>query len=208
MSPPRSIPGFASEPVTAGRPARQHREATRRRPGVSPRRLAMRLFLISLTILFAAGLAGFTLIRLRADAWPPPGSPELPGGLWISTAILAVLSVLLVAAVRRARARRAGETARLLAAATALGVAFLAAQAANWLRLDASAERTMLVFGFWMLTVLHGLHVLGGLVPLALTTVRAGRGRYLADPEPVELVASYWHFLGATWLAIFAALAF
>jgi heme/copper-type cytochrome/quinol oxidase subunit 3 len=44
-------------------------------------------------------------------------------------------------------------------------------------------------------------------VPLAIATARANRGRYLADPEPVELVASYWHFLGITWLAIFATLA-
>jgi len=166
----------------------------------------MRLFLVALGILFVAGLAGYTIIRLRADVWPPPGSPQLPAGLWVSTAILVVLSGLLVAAVRQARARRAGETARLLAAATALGVAFLVAQIGNWLRLDGGADRTMLEFGFWMLTVLHGLHVLGGLVPIAVTTIRSGRGRYLADPEPVELVADYWHFLGVTWIAIFAVL--
>lgn len=203
MSPPRTIPGFHSEPLDTPGPTAG---GSRRTSGISPRRLGMRLFLIALGILFAAGLAGYTIIRLRADTWPPPGSPELPAGLWVSTAILVVLSALLVAAVRSARARRTGETSRLLATASALGVAFLAAQCANWLRLDESADRTMLVFGFWMLTVLHALHVVGGLVPLAISTVRAGRGRYLADPEPVELVANYWHFLGATWLAIFAAL--
>jgi heme/copper-type cytochrome/quinol oxidase subunit 3 len=37
-------------------------------------------------------------------------------------------------------------------------------------------------------------------------TVRAGRGRYLGDPEPVELVASYWHFLAFSWLGIFLML--
>jgi cytochrome c oxidase subunit 3 len=183
------------------------RHSTSRRAGISPRRLGLRLLLLSLGILFAAALAGYLIIRSRAQVWPPPGSPALPGGLWVSTAILAVLSAVLVMAVGQARAGRASETARLLAAATALGAAFLVAQAANWLRLDAAAERTMLVFGFWMLTVLHALHVLGGLVPLAIATARAGRGRYLSDPEPVELVASYWHFLGVTWLAIFAALA-
>lgn len=206
MSPPRTIPGFHSEPIEP-----PPRVETPIRPagsgaGISPRRLGMRLFLIALGVLFVAGLAGYTIIRLRADVWPPPGSPELPGGLWVSTAILVVLSGLLVAAVRQARARRPGETSKLLAAATALGVAFLVAQTANWLRLDGAADRTMLVFGFWMLTVLHGLHVLGGLVPLAVTTVRAGQSRYVSDPEAVELVASYWHFLGLTWLAIFVVL--
>ena len=196
--------------ASASRDSEKLKAAAGRAPargtGISPRRLGMRLLLLSLGILFAAALAGYLIIRLRAEVWPPPGSPALPGGLWVSTAILAVLSAVLVMAVSRARAGRASETGRLLASATALGAAFLVAQAANWLRLDATAERTMLVFGFWMLTVLHALHVLGGLVPLVITTARAGRGRYLNDPEPVELVASYWHFLGLTWLAIFAAL--
>jgi cytochrome c oxidase subunit 3 len=196
---PGSIENPEQRPIHGGRPPRGG--------GISPRRFGMRLLLLSLGILFAAALAGYLIIRSRAEVWPPPGSPALPAGLWVSTAILAVLSGVLVMAVRRARAARASETARLLAAATTLGAAFLVAQAANWLRLDAAAERTMLVFGFWMLTVLHALHVLGGLVPLAIATARADRGRYLADPEPVELVASYWHFLGVTWLAIFAALA-
>ena len=91
-----------------------------------------------------------------------------------------------------ARGGRAVETSRLLAASTALGVAFLAAQTSNWMAVAAAGDelqKTMLAFAFWMLTVLHGLHVLGGLVPLALTTIRAAAGRYLADPEPVELVA-------------------
>ncbi|PWB68046.1 MAG: hypothetical protein C3F15_17115 [Holophagae bacterium] len=196
---PGSIENPEQRPIRGGRPPRGG--------GISPRRLGMRLLLLSLGILFAAALAGYLIIRLRAPAWPPPGSPALPGGLWVSTAILAVLSAVLVMAVARARAGRASETGRLLAAATALGAAFLVAQAANWLRLAGTGERTMLVFGFWLLTVLHALHVLGGLVPLAIATARAGRGRYLYDPEPVELVASYWHFLGLTWLAIFAALA-
>ncbi len=180
-----------------------------RASGSTARRLGMRLFLLSLGILFAACLLGILVIRLRAEQWPPPGSPDLPGGLWIATAILAVLSALLVLAVRAARGGRAAETSRLLAASTALGVAFLAAQTSNWMAMAAAGDqlqKTMLAFAFWMLTVLHGLHVLGGVVPLVLTTVRAGQGKYLTDPEPVELVADYWHFLGITWIGIFVLL--
>jgi cytochrome c oxidase subunit 3 len=149
------------------------------------------------------------VIRVRAEQWPPAGSPELPGGLWTATAILAVLSGLLILAVRSARASKAAETSRLLAASTALGVAFLAAQTANWVRLAAEGDevqKTMLAFVFWTLTVLHALHVLGGLIPLSITTVRAAKGRYLDDPEPIELVGNYWHFLAITWIAIFLVL--
>jgi heme/copper-type cytochrome/quinol oxidase subunit 3 len=170
----------------------------------------MRLFLLALSILFAASLVGHLVIRLRADQWPPEGSPGLPAGLWISTAILAVLSALLIVVVRWARAADRASLSRGLMAVTALGIAFLAAQVANWGRMaaaDFAPQQSLFAFGFYVLTFLHALHVLGGLVPLVLTTLRAGRGRYDQDSEPVELVASYWHFLGATWLAIFAVLA-
>ena len=177
--------------------------------GLSPRRLAMRLFLVSLGILFGASLIGYLVIRWRADQWPPPGTPELPPGLWASTAVLAVLSALLVVAVRSARAAETVALGRQLAAATALAVAFLAAQTGNWVGMAAGAvvpRESLFLFAFYVLTFLHALHVLAGVVPLVLVTLRARNGRYVDDPEPVELVASYWHFLGVAWLAIFAVL--
>ncbi len=169
----------------------------------------MRLFLVSLGILFGASLVGYLVVRLRADEWPPPGTPELPAGLWVSTAILVVLSAVLVVAVRSARAARATALGQQLAAASALGIAFLAAQTGNWMSIAAGAvvpRQSLFLFAFYVLTFLHALHVLAGVVPLVLVTLRARRGRYVDDPEPVELVASYWHFLGAAWLAIFAVL--
>jgi heme/copper-type cytochrome/quinol oxidase subunit 3 len=169
----------------------------------------MRLFLVSLGILFGACLFGFVVVRWRADQWPHPGTPDLPAGLWVSTAILAVLSALLVVAVRSARGSETVVLGRQLAAATALAVAFLAAQTGNWADMAAGGvvpRQSLLLFAFYVLTFLHALHVLAGVVPLVLVTLRARKGRYVEDPEPVELVASYWHFLGAAWLAIFAVL--
>jgi cytochrome c oxidase subunit 3 len=176
---------------------------------ISARRLGMRLFLLSLGILFGACLIGYLVVRFRAEQWPPPGSPELPSGLWLSTAILVVLSMLLVVAGRSSRAGSANAARAQLAAATALGIAFLGAQVSNWMGMaggDAEPRLSLFAFGFWVLTFLHAVHVVGGLIPLMLTTMRIGPGRYSGDPEPVELVASYWHFLGITWIVIFVVL--
>jgi heme/copper-type cytochrome/quinol oxidase subunit 3 len=188
--------------------AGQHTSAARG-SGLSPRRLGMRLFLVSLGILFGASLIGYLVVRVRADEWPPPGTPELPAGLWVSTAILVVLSAVLVVAVRNARAARTTALSQQLAAASALGIAFLAAQTGNWMGIAAGAvvpRQSLFLFAFYVLTFLHAVHVLAGVVPLVLVTLRARQGRYVDDPEPIELVASYWHFLGAAWLAIFAVL--
>lgn len=202
MTPPRQVPGFIAAEVAPP-------SSRRRAGGLSVRRLGMRLFLTSISILFAAALVGVLVVRLRAAAWPPPGTPSLPRTLWVSSGILVVLSVLLVGAGRAARRGRVADTRRRLAAALALGVAFLLSQTAGWLRMleeGLAPRHSLFAFAFYVLTALHALHVAGGVVPLGVVTVRSGRGRYLGDPEPVELVASYWHFLAVSWIAIFLAL--
>ena len=62
---------------------------------------------------------------------------------------------------------------------------------------------------FYMLTGLHGLHILGGLAVLAPTTVRA----FARDVQPdrlrlsVDLSAIYSHFMLAVWLLLFSLFA-
>ena len=170
----------------------------------------MRLFLASLGMLFGGSVVGYLVIRLRAPEWPPPGSTGLPGGLWISTLVLVLLSAALVLAERAARDDRTRDLTRLLWVTLLLAIAFLAAQVVNWMHMAADSvtpQQSLLAFGFWVLTFLHAAHVLLGLIPLVFVALRAGGGRYTgADQEGVHLVAMYWHFLLATWIAIFAVL--
>lgn len=191
---------------TAARAHRDHPAALAER-----RRLGMWLFLAALGMLFAGSLVGFLVIRLRAPEWPPPGSPGLPPEFWVSTAILVVLSALLVAAERALRAGRGGHAGRLLAAAAALGAAFVLSQTAGWAHLVAQAQlprNNLFLFGVYVLTFLHVLHVVGGLVPLVWVALRARAGRYTAeDHSGVSVVAMYWHFLGVVWIGILAVLA-
>lgn len=174
-------------------------------------RLAMQLFLAALGMLFAAALVGHVVIRLRLTQWPPSGSPPLPDGLWLATAILALVSGSLVAAERAVRRSRHRQLGRWTWLALGGGIGFLLVQVWNWSVLAqgvAAGGQNMFTATYWVLTVLHGLHVLGGLPPLALVAARAPSGRYHAGRvQPVLNVAWYWHFLGVTWLAIVAALA-
>lgn len=174
--------------------------------------LGMRLFLAALGMLFAAAVVGFLVVRLRAPAWPPSGTHGLPIlGLWFATAILAALSFALSRAERALLADRQHPFRRALTAALALAVVFLVAQAVNWWEMIAAGavpRSSMLAFGFFVLTALHALHVIGGLPPLAATVARARAGRYDASRRHgVHWVAMYWHFLGAAWIALFAVLA-
>lgn len=178
---------------------------------VSARRLGMRLFLASLSMLFGGSLVGYLVVRLRASEWLPAGSQGLPPGLWLSTAIVGLLSLAMVLAERAARSGRRGGVTRWLVVALVLAVAFLAAQIGNWAAMASGGffpQQSLAAFGFYVLTFLHAVHVLAGLVPLVFIAVRAYRGRYgTGDYEGIHLVGMYWHFLAVTWIAIFAVLA-
>jgi cytochrome c oxidase subunit III len=171
----------------------------------------MKLFLVALGVLFAASMVGYLVVRLRAPAWPPAGSPRLPGGLWISTALLLLSSLTMHLALGQARRGRSTPLRNWLLLTSLLGFFFLVSQILNWVRLvtvaHLPAQANLFAFTFYMLSGLHGAHVLGGLIPLGITAAHAHRGRYTAEEhEGVVHLSMYWHFLDVVWLVMFAVL--
>jgi cytochrome c oxidase subunit 3 len=60
---------------------------------------------------------------------------------------------------------------------------------------------------FFVLTGLHGAHVVGGLIPLGVVTAKALRGRYGPDRASGAIYCGmYWHFLDAVWIVLYATL--
>jgi cytochrome c oxidase subunit 3 len=107
------------------------------------------------------------------------------------------------------RGRVEGMRAGLLAGG-ALALAFLAGQLAAWRQLDAAgyflASNPANSF-FYLITAVHGLHMLGGLAALGRTAGRMWNGQDAAKLRlSVELCAIYWHFLLLVWLVLFALL--
>jgi cytochrome c oxidase subunit 3 len=176
---------------------------------------ALGLLILSLAVLFASSLVGFFFVRASVGEWPA-ALPPLPPLLWAATGALVLTSAALHAAVRAARADHQRALRLSLWAALGLGSLFLGLQGANWLEYQAPlvAARARADLGgvrwlgqFYMLTALHGAHVVGGLIPLAITAWRARAGRYgPRELMGVRLCAFYWHFLDAVWVVIFAVL--
>ena len=76
----------------------------------------------------------------------------------------------------------------------ALGLVFLAGQGSEYVRLfHQGVTMSQGLFGttFFTLTGVHGLHLIVGLLLLAVVADR-------------QVVALYWYFVGAVWLVIFA----
>jgi cytochrome c oxidase subunit 3 len=152
--------------------------------------------------LFALFLLAYVMRLSGSDG----SAIALPWQLWLSTALLAAGSVLL----QRAHATMRGAAARsLLLAGGACAIAFLAVQGWAWQSLQAAnvvlASNPVASF-FYLLTALHGVHVLGGLVAWAITLRGVPRQ---AEPGHaawrIALCARYWHFLLAVWVVLFAA---
>jgi cytochrome c oxidase subunit III len=198
------------EPVSGGPGGGAVGNGSRGRAGgMTPdARLGMFLFLAALGMLFAATLTGYLVVRTRAGAWPPAGSPRLPGGLWLSTVVLLLSSGTMQRALVAARAGREAALRNALHLTLILGLVFLANQQYNWQHFLAAhhlpPQANLYAFTFYMLTGLHSAHVIGGLVGLAFTVGRAGQGRYTAASwAGVERMTIYWHFLDAAWLVMF-----
>jgi len=175
--------------------------------------LGMRLFLASLGMLFAACLVGHLVVRLRAEQWPPEGALGLPATLWLSTVLILLADGVLTLARRRlVKTTEAPFPTRQALGAFALGVLFLGVQAKNWWDLAANQgldRGGLFAFTFIVLTVLHAVHVIGGLVPIAVITARSLRGN---SPDGgrngLAYTIVYWHFLTAVWIVMFAILSF
>ena len=60
---------------------------------------------------------------------------------------------------------------------------------------------------YFMLTGLHGLHVLAGIGVLGTVLFLAGRGDYSESYHtPVEISGLYWHFVDLVWIYLFPLL--
>jgi cytochrome c oxidase subunit 3 len=51
-----------------------------------------------------------------------------------------------------------------------------------------------------VLTGVHVVHLLGGLVWFAVVLLRLRRMAYLPGEDGLRLFATYWHFLGGLWV--------
>ena len=157
----------------------------------------------SLFVLFASAYA----MRLDLADWSPIPRPRL---LLLNTAFLMGASLAMEWTVYAARRADIGNVRRGLAASGLLSFAFLAGQLVVWKQyhgadfLLASSAATAF---FYLFTAVHGLHVLGGLVAWARVSLRAWRGADAARLRLAsELCATYWHFLLAVWVLLYALL--
>jgi cytochrome c oxidase subunit 3 len=171
-----------------------------------PVKVGLGVFLAVATSLFALLISAYHM-RMMGEDWTRLAVPKV---LWLNTAVLILASV----AMQRTRvAARWGQLDRVkngLIAGGALTFSFLAGQLWAWQQMDAAGyflTANPAYSFFYLLTALHGLHLLGGLWVWARTTANVSRGVEVAKVRlSVELCTVYWHYLLLVWLVLFAVL--
>ena len=175
-------------------------------------KIGLWVFLAVVTSLFGLFISAYYMRMGHGHAtvsdWAPVIEPHV---LWLNTFALVLSSVAMQWARSNLLRGDARKTFEGLLVAGLLTLVFLGGQYFAWQQLEASGffspANPALAF-FYLLTAVHGLHLLGGLFVWARTLMRMRRRDFeLVDATlSVELCAIYWHYLLIVWLVLFALL--
>ena len=170
------------------------------------KRAALKVFLGVVTVVFVLLIVAYAG-RMAYEDWRPAPQIRL---MWANTLVLFLGSLGLELAQYAVRRGQQKLLLRSLLAAGLCTLLFLMGQAQAWRELGAlvyfDVTNPAIAF-FYLITGLHGLHLLGGLVVWGQTLARLWRGCAIEKVRhSVELCTLYWHFLLLVWLVLFGLL--
>jgi cytochrome c oxidase subunit 3 len=134
-----------------------------------------------------------------------------PSILWLNTVCLVAASMAMQWARNAARRRQLDMMRSALVTGGMLTLAFLAGQLSAWAQVSDSlcfTLRNPAIAFFYLLTAVHGAHLLGGIFVWGKTLARSGSRHAPLDSAglTVELCSVYWHYLLLIWLLLFGLL--
>ena len=173
-------------------------------------KLALRIFLIVVTVIFTLSTIAYG-DRMLFTSWQP--IPE-PWVLWLNTAILIASSAAMQWSKANTKRDNIIGVRDGLAFGGILTIAFLVGQLYAWqqmVELGYYANTNTANAFFYLLTGLHGAHMLGGLIAwgrsmLKVRKVAQSNGSVNDIRLSVELCTTYWHYLLLIWVIMFILL--
>jgi len=181
-------------------------EEPRKTLAMNPKKFAMWLFIGSVVMLFAS-LTSAYIVRQAEGNWL---YFELPSILTVSTIVILLSSVTMQVAYWEAKRDRLEMVKILVTVTSVLGLTFLILQFEGWKALV--ANQVYLVGNpsgsfLYVITGLHGLHLISAIVFLLIVLVSTYRYRvHSKNLTQIEMCTTYWHFLGGLWLYLFVFL--
>jgi cytochrome c oxidase subunit 3 len=173
---------------------------------IHPHKFTLWVAIGSILMMFA-GLTSAYIVKRSQASWL---MLEIPVIFWYSTAAILASSLTVQLSLKFLKAREMMAYKRWLLITAVLGVLFLVLQivgfkqfGANDIRLIGAGSNASYSF-LLAISGLHGLHVLGGVIALlviAIMALRTTTRNY--NTIPLEVAATYWHFVDALWIYLF-----
>ena len=173
---------------------------------IHPHRFIMWIAIGSIVMMFA-GLTSAYIVKKNQGNWLVI---ELPVMFWYSTAVILASSITMWLASAAIKAGKTINYKLFITLTSILGIVFVSLQ---WDGFKDLELRGFALIGpqsnsassfLFIITGLHMLHVLGGVVALCILFFRA---IFIKSSEtnivPVQIVATYWHFVDIVWLFVF-----
>lgn len=167
---------------------------------IHPHKFALWIGIGSILMMFA-GLTSAYIVKRNQANWT---SFEIPNYFWISTLAILISSATVFMAVKAFKERQMKKYRLLMGSTLALGIVFILFQVLGFVNLWESGHALQATVSYSFLYVIvgfHAVHVLGGLVILIVMALKAYKVNTRSYSSiPVELTATYWHFVDLLWI--------
>jgi cytochrome c oxidase subunit III len=175
-------------------------------------KLLLLFAMISMIMMFAGLTSAFVVSKSRAD-WLKDF--QFPTAFYFSTVVIIGCSITFHLAKKAIQKDNQKATTALLLTTLALGVLFVVLQFVGFGQIVSSgyyftgAESSITTTFLYIVTVVHLLHLAGGVIALLIIIFKQLKGKYSAtETLGIELGAMYWHFLDLLWIYLFLFLFF
>jgi len=190
----------------------QYIETPRPDTGLTNGKIGIWLFLASEVMLFGALFSAYVLLRVGAETWPA-GREIL--NVWlalVNTVVLIASSVTMVMAWAALMKNDFGGHKKFLALTFLCGLVFLGIKMVEYgqkFSHDLFPATNNFLAIYFVLTGLHGLHVVGGMIVM-LYFLLTGKKNWEHKPKKytnrIENTGLYWHFVDLVWIFLFPVL--
>jgi cytochrome c oxidase subunit 3 len=184
----------------------QHIELTtvnEQRKKIHPHKFAMWIGIGSIMMMFA-GLTSAYIVKRDQPGWT---TFDIPRTFWYSTTAILISSLTMQMALKSFKDRQMQQYRIVVSATFFLGILFVVLQ---WISFQQIWNSGVTLKGsgagqfLYVIAGLHALHVLGGIIALLVTFIRAfGTKKRSYSSVPLEVVATYWHFVDLLWIYLF-----
>lgn len=173
---------------------------------IHPHKFTLWVAIGSIIMMFA-GLTSAYVVKRAQSNWT---EFKLPAIFWVATGVILLSSLTIHLAMKAFKAREMARYKLLISVTALLGVVFAALQLSGFL--EVHYHIAPMVFEgstpassfLGIIGGLHAVHVLGGVVALLVLFFRTfSIKNKVYTSTPIEIVATYWHFVDILWIYLF-----